>query len=104
MIVRRNTTNRFVARPAVYVLEIGDRPILAFEATSAREAREVTKEPWLRKDLLRLHSNGKPLWDGKARLVTGLAEGEHLIEVKAALQAARAGEHLAMVYLVQLDR
>jgi hypothetical protein len=104
MIVRRNATNRFVAKPAIYVLEISDRPILAFEAASTREAREVAREPWLRADLIRLRSNAKPLWDGKARLVTGPAAGEHLIEVKAALEAAKAGEDIAIVYLVQLDR
>jgi hypothetical protein len=103
MVVRRNTTNRFVATPAVYVLEIGDRPILAFQATSVREAREVLKEPWLREDLVRLRSNGTPLWDGAARMETGPAVGEHLAEVQAALENAPSGEDMAIVYLVRLD-
>ena len=103
MIVRRNTANRFVARPAVYVLEIRDRPILAFAATSAREAREVIRERWLRDDLTRLRSDGTPLWDGEARLETGRAVGEHLAEVQAALENAASGEDIPIIYLVRLD-
>ena len=57
---------RYVPTPTVFVLEIDQRPILAFEARSAREAQELTKEEWLRDDLRRLvrmvsHSGmGKP--------------------------------------------
>ena len=88
--------------PTVFVLEINQRPILAFEAISAREAQELTKEQWLRADLKRLRSDGKPLWDNKARLRIGPAIGEQVAEVKSVIEAATDDE-LAIVYLVPLN-
>ena len=43
---------RFVAKPAIVVLEIDQRPILAIEAISAREEQELAKEHWLPADLI----------------------------------------------------
>ena len=51
----------------------------------------------------RLQSNGKPLWDGKARLRIGPAAGDQETEVKSAIEAATDDDELAIVYLVPLD-
>src|SRR4051794_33372332 len=94
---------RFVAKPTIFVLEIDQRPILAFEATSAREAQQLSKERWLQDDLKRLRSDGQPLWDGKARLSIGPAAGEHVSDVKEAIAASSDSGELAIIYLVLLD-
>jgi hypothetical protein len=94
---------RYVPTPTVFVLEIDQRPILAFEATSAREAQELSKEQWLLDDLKRLRSDGEPLWDGKARIRIGPAAGEQVSEVKAAIGARASGSELAIIYLLPLD-
>ena len=98
-----NMAKRFVAQPSVFVLEIEKRPILAFEAVSAREAQELAKEHWLQEDLKRLSSNGKPLWNGKSRLRIGPASGEQVDEVRTAIRTVSAYDELAIVYLVPLD-
>jgi hypothetical protein len=98
----RKPTDRFVPQPAVFVLEIAGRPTLAFEATSAKEAKELLHERWLLDDLLKHRTNGLPLWDGKEKLRIGLASGEHVPEVKARLSQVRDQE-LPIVYLVPLD-
>ena len=54
--------------PSVYTIEIGDTPILVFEAQNLREAHELCHEQWLRGDLTEARSEGVPLWDGKAKL------------------------------------
>jgi hypothetical protein len=98
----RKLTDRFVPQPAVFVLEVAGRPTLAFEATSAREAKELLRERWLLDDLLKHRTNGLPLWDGKEKLRIGLASGEHVTEVKARLNCA-SDQELPIVYLVPLD-
>ena len=98
----RKPPNRFIPQPVVFVLEIEGRPILAFEATSAREAKELLKERWLLDDLLSHRTDGIPLWNGKERLRTGIAIGEQLAEVKAALKRIE-NQELPIVYLVALD-
>jgi hypothetical protein len=99
-----NMANRYVPTPAVFVLEIEQRPVVAFEAISAREARELVKERWLQDDLKGLRSNGQPLWNGKSRLRIGPAVGEQLDEVRTAIRFVSAEDELAIVYLVPLDR
>jgi len=38
---------RYSPPPAVFLLQIGTRPVLALEAISNREAQELAKEQWL---------------------------------------------------------
>jgi hypothetical protein len=66
MIVTRKGA-AFVAQPVVYVLEIDKWPVLAFEAVSGREAAQLIREAWLKEDLLRMSSNGQPLWGRKSQ-------------------------------------
>ena len=54
--------------PSVFTIEIGGKPTVTFEAKSLREASEICNAPWLGEDFASAHSNGAPLWDGKAQL------------------------------------
>ena len=72
--------NRYVAKPAVFVLEIEQRPVVAFEVVSAREARELAKERWLQDDL------APNRW----------AIGEQVDEVRSAIRSALAEDELAI--------
>jgi hypothetical protein len=50
----------------VFTLEVAGRPLLSFEASSAKEAAELLKERWFRDELRERKSAGQPLWDGAA--------------------------------------
>jgi hypothetical protein len=52
--------------PAIFTLDVGGRPTLAFEAKNLRESQQLCHEHWLRRDIADLMSNSAPLWDGKA--------------------------------------
>lgn len=93
---------RFVPMPKVFVLEIDDKPILAFEARSALEARELKNESWLLNDLRRLTSSGLPIWNGKAKLRVGPADGDTADELQATLRN-RITPDLPIAYLVPID-
>ena len=82
--------NRYVAKPVVFVLEIEQRPVVAFEAVSAREARELAKERWLQDHLKRLRSNGRPLWR-KFSAPNRWAIGEQVDEVRSRNQVRFRG-------------
>jgi hypothetical protein len=49
-----------VERP--FTLLVAGRPILSFVASTFNEANEITREEWLRADLLKYRSNGQALW------------------------------------------
>ncbi|WP_315834661.1 hypothetical protein [Bradyrhizobium prioriisuperbiae] len=93
---------RFVAAPKLFVLEIDQKPILAFEAHSACEARELQGESWLLDELRRLTSGGVPLWNGRAKLRVGPADGDTVDELQATLRN-RASPDLPIAYLVPID-
>lgn len=86
----------------LFVLEIERKPILAFEARSAREARELQTESWLLDELRRLTSGGRPLWNGRAKLRIGPADGDTVSELQATLRN-RVTPDLPIAYLVQID-
>jgi hypothetical protein len=89
--------------PAIFTLEVGSKPTLSFEARNLREAWEMCHEGWLKEDLVRICSNGVPLWDGKARLRSrSAAEAESVIYRQAAQQEQTSGD-LILAYLVELD-
>ena len=58
----------------VYTLEIDGKPMLAFPASSFREAQSMLKEEWLLNDLRELKSKGAAVWDGKTKLVVRNAD------------------------------
>jgi hypothetical protein len=87
---------------AIFTLEVDGRPILAFEARNLRESAQLGREVWLREDIVRLKSNGTPLWDGKAPLRSRYAtEVEKSIYLEAAGDAA--SDEMILAYLVELD-
>jgi len=91
-------------QPRCFTLDVGDKAILAFEARSLREARELCHEQWLREDIARLSSNDTPIWDGSARLRTRYATEPEIARYRA---VSRNGEpssgDLVLAYLVELD-
>ena len=102
--VERLVQKPFVRHPSIYVLEIAGEPILAFEAMSLTEARELAKEDWLKTELLNMRSKDCPVWDGQAHIRIGLATGDDLGKIDKLLQAHRGDDDLKLVYLIQLDQ
>ena len=72
-----------IERP--FTLLVADRPILSFMASTFNEANELTREEWLRADLLKYRSNDESLWDGAAKLTVRASDAEE----KAALEQER---------------
>ncbi|MCK7475411.1 MAG: hypothetical protein MZV49_22400 [Rhodopseudomonas palustris] len=68
----------------IFTIDVGQRPVLAFEAKNLREAHEMCHESWLLSDLKELRSNGEQLWDGKTKLRARYADDNE----KAAYRAA----------------
>jgi hypothetical protein len=89
--------------PAVFTLDVGGKPTLAFEAKNLREAWEICHEEWLKADLARICSNGVPLWDGKARLRSRYAAETEAAIYRLAAQQEQAPDDLILAYLVELD-
>jgi hypothetical protein len=90
--------------PAVFTLDIGGRPTLAFEAKNLRESQQLCHERWLRRDIADLTSNGAPLWDGKARLrARRSTEDEVAVYREATRDAAQPQDDLLLAYLVEVD-
>jgi hypothetical protein len=88
----------------VYVIEIGGVPILAFAATSHREAQSLLREEWLKADLRDVRSGGKPAWDGTTKLTVrhaGVDEAERYAAGATAMDDDSDDLHL--VYLIERD-
>jgi hypothetical protein len=63
------------SQPArVYVISASERPLVAFEATSRREAKELCKEEWFREELLSLRSGNLQIWNGEDALTARAAD------------------------------
>lgn len=87
----------------VHVLEIDGRPILAFHAVSQSEARQLTKEAWLKDDLLELRWDGLRLWNEGSAMSTRMATDEENAAFEAGEKEAAAVDELTLVYLVAID-
>lgn len=88
----------------VYVLDIDGRPVIAFPAVSGTDARQLTKEVWLKEDLLELKSDGSPLWSLGCAMSIRLASGEENAAFQTGeKQAAAEADELKLVYLVDVD-
>jgi hypothetical protein len=87
---------------AIFTLDIGGKPTLTFEARNLRESGELSREEWLRDDIMRLKSRGTALWDGKAVL-----KSRYATEAEKAVFLEAAGEpppdEMVLAYLVELD-
>ena len=98
-------------QPLIFTIDVGQRPVLTFEAKNLREAHEMCHESWLLTDLKQLRSNGEQLWDGKTKLRARYADDTE----KAAYRAAGAApdqadsnelecDDLQLVFLISIDR
>ena len=88
----------------VYALEVAGRPVLTFQAMSHNEARTLPRERWLREDLQGAHSNGAPVWNGKAKLTIRRASPDEAKRFTDAIVGASDGSgDLVLVYLIELD-
>ena len=87
---------------AVYAVDVGRLPTIAFEAVSLAKARPVSRELWFRVDVASVTANGVPLWDGEADLaVRPVTSGEMILFWRAAEAAEQPSEALA--YLLAID-
>ena len=88
----------------VYVIESGGVVILAFAATSHREAQSLLREEWLKSDLRDIRVGGKPVWDGVTKLTIRHAGMEEAERYAAGTKAAPdEDDDLQLVYLVARD-
>ena len=89
--------------PAIFTIDVDDRPTMTFEAQNLREARELCHEHWLKEDLAEARSNGVPLWDGKAKLRARRALPYETALFSEARDNGQPSDGLMFVYLVELD-
>jgi hypothetical protein len=93
-----------IAAETVYALEVAGQPVLMFQAMSHQEARGLPREQWLRDDLREVHSNGAPVWDGKAKLTVRRANLDEAARFSETIVgAADDSGDLVLVYLIELD-
>jgi len=90
-----------IERP--FTLLVADRPILSFMASTFNEANELTREEWLRADLLKYRSNDEPLWDGAPKLTVRISDAEEKAALEQGLKETSADDGIALIYLVELD-
>ena len=88
--------------PSVFTIEIGGTPTVTFEANGLREASEICNAPWLGEDFTSAHSNGAPLWDGKAPLRARMGYADEIATFGDASKDAQPSDGMLMVYLVEL--
>ena len=87
----------------VFTLLSDGEPILTFAAVRLAEARQLCTENWVREDLKRYKSRGKPLWDGSAKItVRQAAENEIALYQKAAVNKPPEDE-LLIAFLAELE-
>jgi hypothetical protein len=89
--------------PSVFTIEIGGKPTVTFEAKSLREASEICNAPWLGEDFTSAHSNGAPLWDGKAQLRARMGYENEIATFSDVSKDAQPSDGMLLVYLVELD-
>jgi hypothetical protein len=89
--------------PSIFTIEIGGMPTVTFEAKSLREANEICNAPWLRDDFASAHSNGAPLWDGKAQLRARIGHEDEIATFSNASKDTQPSDGMLLVYLVELD-
>jgi 16S rRNA A1518/A1519 N6-dimethyltransferase RsmA/KsgA/DIM1 with predicted DNA glycosylase/AP lyase activity len=87
----------------VYVIEVDGRAVAAFEAISGKEARELTKEDWLKDDLAELTSDGSPIWRPDSSMLIRAATANEMSLFWQAPKKEVPGE-LTLAYLVALNQ
>ena len=88
----------------VFSIEVGGTPVVAFEASGQRQARELCREAWFLDELVLLKSNGRPVYTRGSSLKVRSANA---IEVQTyreeAAKTAKPSDNLFLAYLVSLD-
>jgi hypothetical protein len=87
----------------VFTLEVDGRPILAFEAVTARGAQQLAKESWLLDDLMIMTSGGAPLRTSQSKLSVRLATAEEVVVFASVAGRAKPSDEVLLAYLVKLD-
>jgi hypothetical protein len=88
----------------VFTLEVDRRPTLAFEAHSLREAQELSKQSWLRSDLLSLKSEGARLCTLQAKFSVRTSSAEEAALFRQAAAAVEPSDEIVLAYLIELDK
>ena len=86
----------------IYTILAGDKPIVAL-AANGREAGELCREEWFRKELSALKSKGEPLYGTGVRLRARPAVDNELVRYQELSDKAKASDEVLFVYLVDID-
>jgi hypothetical protein len=86
----------------IYTILAGDKPIVALEA-SGREAGELCKEEWFRKELSAIKSKGEPIYGSGIRLRARPAVENELVRYQELAGKGDAPADIQFVYLVDID-
>jgi hypothetical protein len=87
----------------IFVLEIDERPTLAFEASDLAEAQEICRDPDLRADLTALKSSGVPVCTPESVLTPRAAAQEEMSAFQRAVGLAPASKQPTMTFLIKID-
>src|SRR4051794_3035222 len=89
----------------VYVITANGRALVAFEATSRREASELCKEEWFRAELSSLRSESLKIWNGEDSLAVRAAEPAEILDFQKAQVAIGDKEidGILLAYLIPPD-
>src|SRR5258708_32715752 len=90
-VVSRKTGTEFPER--VFVIEIGGRAALAFQAHNSREAVTLKKELWLQEELKTMQYRDAPLWDGVSALNIRAARAPEIEAYTRALRDRKIAPH-----------
>lgn len=87
----------------VFVLDIDERPTLAFEAPDLAEAQEICRDADLRTDLIALTSDGVPVCALNSALVPRAAAQKEIAAFRHAVEQAPASNQPTMTFLIKID-
>jgi hypothetical protein len=89
--------------PLVFTLVIDGTPVAAFAAGRAHEARELSREQWLRNDLEMRTANGKPVSHRRSNYSVHQATAAQQSAYVRGSASFTGKEKVPLVFLVQLD-
>lgn len=87
----------------IFTLVIDGRPVVMFAARRAPEAQEIAREQWLRSELERLTSGGKPLSQARSKVSVRAATASEQTVYRTNATKANGSRRPLLVYLVTLD-
>ena len=87
----------------IFTLVVDGRPVLMFAARRAPEAQEIAREQWLRSELERLMSGGKPLSQARSKYSVRAATASEQTTYRSDATKVSTSDRPPLVYLVKLD-